>query len=184
MRYELALQIIREDSYNAIANKLAYDRPSGRKLYTYDNANGNNNTKMKWILGMPLTAASNLFIHNSLTYGIQHKVSLEDDANLATIKKTATVRSIDDDIRLNGKRASRYSPSARVSANLMPTTAAPSHALSTGNSDSSPIYICHGGSTLPTTSTSTHVANTPPRSSTPTTLYGMPALCAHSSTTS
>lgn len=103
MRYELALQIICEDSYNAIVNKLAYDRPSGRKLYTYDNANGNNNTKMKWILGMPLTAASNLFIHNSLTYGIQHKVSLEDDANLATIKKTATVRSIDDDIRLKWK---------------------------------------------------------------------------------
>ena len=106
MRYEIGAQIIREDTHNAIVNKLSYDKPSGRKLYTYDNANGNNNTKMKWILGMPLTASSNLFLHNSVTYGIQQKVSLEEKKNddvITTLKKEATVRSIDDDLRLKWK---------------------------------------------------------------------------------
>lgn len=106
MRYELKMQVIRENTYNAIVNKLSYDRPSGRKLYTYDNANGNNNTKMRWILGMPLTSGSNLFLHNDVTYGIQQKVSLEETKNediLSTLKKKATVRCIDDDLRLKWK---------------------------------------------------------------------------------
>lgn len=107
MRYEIGAQIIREDTHNAIVNKLSYDKPSGRKLYTYDNANGNNNTQMKWILGMPLTSGSNLFLHNNMTYGIQQKVSLEenkdDAADIITLKKKATVRSIDDDLRLKWK---------------------------------------------------------------------------------
>ena len=123
MRYEIGAQIIREDTHNAIVNKLSYDKPSGRKLYTYDNANGNNNTQMKWILGMPLTSGSNLFLHNSMTYGIQQKVSLEekknststasliedgislqdDAADISTLKKEVTVRSIDDDLRLKWK---------------------------------------------------------------------------------
>ena len=106
MRYEIGAQIIREDTHNAIVNKLSYDKPSGRKLYTYDNANGNNNTQMKWILGMPLTTSSNLFLHNSVTYGIQQKVSLEEKKNddvITTLKKEATVRSIDDDLRLKWK---------------------------------------------------------------------------------
>ena len=106
MRYEIGAQIIREDTHNAIVNKLSYDKPSGRKLYTYDNANGNNNTQMKWILGMPLTSGSNLFLHNSMTYGIQEKVSLEEKKNedvISTLKKEATVRSIDDDLRLKWK---------------------------------------------------------------------------------
>ena len=108
MRYEIGAQIIRENTHNAIVNKLSYDKPSGRKLYTYDNANGNNNTQMKWILGMPLTTGSNLFLHNNMTYGIQQKVSLEetkndDAADIATVKKKATVRSIDDDLRLKWK---------------------------------------------------------------------------------
>ena len=107
MRYELKMQVIRENTYDAIVNKLSYDRPSGRKLYTYDNANGNHNTKMNWILGMPLTSGSNLFLHNSLTYGIQQKVSLEEiknsDNDITTLKKEANVRSIDDDLRLKWK---------------------------------------------------------------------------------
>lgn len=123
MRYEIAAQVIREDTHNAIVNKLSYDKPSGRKLYTYDNANGNNNMQMKWILGMPLTSGANLFLHNSLTYGIQQKVSLEETKNLAsttnvfedgtsaqedatafiTLKKKVAVRSIDDDFRLKWK---------------------------------------------------------------------------------
>lgn len=106
MRYELKMQVIRENTYDAIVSKLSYDRPSGRKLYTYDNANGNNNTKMRWILGMPLTSGSNLFLHNDVTYGIQQKVSLEETKNediLSTLKKKATVRSIDDDLRLKWK---------------------------------------------------------------------------------
>ena len=106
MRYELKMQVIRENTYNAIVNKLSYDRPSGRKLYTYDNANGNNNTKMKWVLGMPLTSGSNLFLHNDVTYGIQQKVSLEETKDgdiLSTLTKKATVRSIDDDLRLKWK---------------------------------------------------------------------------------
>lgn len=107
MRYELKMQVIRENTYDAIVNKLSYDRPSGRKLYTYDNANGNHNTKMNWILGMPLTSGSNLFLHNSLSYGIQQKVSLEEiknsDDDITTLKKEANVRSIDDDLRLKWK---------------------------------------------------------------------------------
>lgn len=107
MRYELKMQVIRENTYDAIVNKLSYDRPSGRKLYTYDNANGNHNTKMNWILGMPLTSGSNLFLHNSLSYGIQQKVSLEEiknsDDDITTLKKKANVRSIDDDLRLKWK---------------------------------------------------------------------------------
>lgn len=107
MRYELKMQLIRDNTYDAIVNKLSYDRPSGRKLYTYDNANGNNSTKMKWILGMPLTSGSNLFLHNSVMYGIQQKVSLEETKNdaseIMTRKKKATVRSIDDDLRLKWK---------------------------------------------------------------------------------
>ena len=107
MRYEIAAQIVREDTHHAIVSKLSYDKPSGRKLYTYDNASGNNNTKMKWILGLPLTSGSNLFLHNSMTYGIQQKVSLEenkdDDEQIVTLKKSATVRSIDDDLRLKWK---------------------------------------------------------------------------------
>lgn len=107
MRYELKMQVIRENTYDAIVNKLSYDRPSGRKLYTYDNANGNHNTKMNWILGMPLTSGSNLFLHNSLSYGIQQKVSLEEiknsDDDITTLKKEANIRSIDDDLRLKWK---------------------------------------------------------------------------------
>lgn len=107
MRYELKMQLIRDNTYDAIVNKLSYDRPSGRKLYTYDNANGNNSTKMKWVLGMPLTSGSNLFLHNSVMYGIQQKVSLEetkyDASEIMTRKKKATVRSIDDDLRLKWK---------------------------------------------------------------------------------
>lgn len=107
MRYELKMQVFRENTYDAIVNKLSYDRPSGRKLYTYDNANGNHNTKMNWILGMPLTSGSNLFLHNSLSYGIQQKVSLEEiknsDDDITTLKKEANVRSIDDDLRLKWK---------------------------------------------------------------------------------
>lgn len=107
MRYELKMQVIRENTYDAIVNKLSYDRPSGRKLYTYDNANGNHNTKMNWILGMPLTSGSNLFLHNSLSYGIQQKVSLEEiknsDDDITTLKKEVNVRSIDDDLRLKWK---------------------------------------------------------------------------------
>ncbi len=107
MRYELGAQVIRENTYNAIVNKLSYDRPSGRKLYTYDNVNGNNTTKIKWILGMPLTAGSHLFLHNSLTYGIEDKASLEETKNeqedISTIKKKTTVRSIDNDLRLKWK---------------------------------------------------------------------------------
>ncbi len=127
MRYEIAAQIIREDTHNAIVNKLSYDKPSGRKLYTYDNANGNNNMQMKWILGMPLTSGANLFLHNNLTYGIQQKVSLEETKNSAstinvfedeasaqedateiiTLKKKVAVRSIDDDFRLKWKTGSQ-----------------------------------------------------------------------------
>ena len=107
MRYELKMQVIRENTYDAIVNKLSYDRLSGRKLYTYDNANGNHNTKMNWILGMPLTSGSNLFLHNSLSYGIQQKVSLEEiknsDDDITTLKKEANIRSIDDDLRLKWK---------------------------------------------------------------------------------
>lgn len=107
MRYELKMQVIRENTYDAIVNKLSYDRPSGRKLYTYDNANGNHNTKMNWILGMPLTSGSNLFLHNSLSYGIQQEVSLEEiknsDDDITTLKKEVNVRSIDDDLRLKWK---------------------------------------------------------------------------------
>lgn len=106
MRYEVGAQLIRVNTYNAIVNKLSYDKPSGRKLYTYDNANGNSNTQMKWILGMPLTSGSCLFLHNSMTYGIQEKVSLEEKKNddvITTLKKEATVRSIDDDFRLKWK---------------------------------------------------------------------------------
>lgn len=107
MRYELKMQVIRENTYDAIVNKLSYDRPSGRKLYTYDNANGNHNTKMNWILGMPLTSGSNLFLHNSLSYGIQQKVSLEEiknsDDDITTLKKEANIRSIEDDLRLKWK---------------------------------------------------------------------------------
>ena len=61
---------------------------------------------MRWILGMPLTSGSNLFLHNDVTYGIQQKVSLEETKNediLSTLKKKATVRSIDDDLRLKWK---------------------------------------------------------------------------------
>lgn len=110
MRYELGAQLIRENTYNAIVNKLSYDRPTGRKLYTYDNVNGNNTTKMKWILGMPLTSGSHLFLHNSLTYGLQDKVSLEetkDGAEIFTIKKKVKVRSVDDDLRLKWKIGSQ-----------------------------------------------------------------------------
>ncbi len=106
MRYENALQIVREQTLNAIVNKLSYDKPSGRKLYTYDNANGNNKTTMKWVLGMPLNASSTLFLHNNVAYSIQQKVSLEETKSnevVETVKKKATVRSIDDDLRLKWK---------------------------------------------------------------------------------
>ena len=86
MRYEMKLQLLRENTYNAIVNKLSYDRPSGRKLYTYDNANGNNTTQMAWVIGVPLTTGNNLFLHNSVTYGIRHKVSLEETKNEAEME--------------------------------------------------------------------------------------------------
>ncbi len=107
MRYEMKLQLLRENTYNAIVNKLSYDRPSGRKLYTYDNANGNNTTQMAWVIGVPLTTGNNLFLHNSVTYGIRHKVSLEETKNeaddITTLTKKASVRSVDDDLRLKWK---------------------------------------------------------------------------------
>ncbi len=116
MRYEWGMQVEHENYLNAHVTKLCYDRPSGRKLYTYDNASGNNTTKLKWVFGLPLTSGNNLFLHNSITYKLQHKVSLEETADkssastdgtasavLTDVKKETTVKSIDDDLRLKWK---------------------------------------------------------------------------------
>ncbi len=109
MRYELGLQLEHEQTANAIVTKLCYDRPSGRKLYTYDNANGNRTTKGTWVIGLPLNRRATIFLHNNLSVGLQQKVSLEetkdknvDDAT-TVIRKEATVKSIDNDLRLKFK---------------------------------------------------------------------------------
>ena len=111
MRYEIGFQVEREQTINAIVKRLCYDRPSGKKLYTYDNANGVHNTKMTWILGLPLTHSGNLHLHNSLALARQKTVSLEDtkdknapeDADVVTTRKETAVRSIDNDLRLKLK---------------------------------------------------------------------------------
>lgn len=103
--------IEREQTINAIVKRLCYDRPSGKKLYTYDNANGVHNTKMTWILGLPLTRSGNLHLHNNLALARKKSVSLEDtkdknapeDADVVTTRKETAVRSIDDDLRLKLK---------------------------------------------------------------------------------
>lgn len=107
MLHEYGVQIDRQFTHNAIVNKLCFDRPTGRKLYTYDNINGNNATTVRLTLGIPLNASHTLRLHNLLITSVEHKASLEETAT-TTVAKDTKVVGIDDDFRLKYNFGKQY----------------------------------------------------------------------------
>ena len=112
-RHEFSVMLKNSIVNNAIVTRLSYDKDTGRKLYCYDNVDGNKTTTATITYGTPLTHANNLYLHNKLESGINHKVSL-DETNGDVKKKEADVYTVDNDFRLKWLLAKKQTLTLRT----------------------------------------------------------------------
>lgn len=98
-RKEFSVMLKQSMVSNAIVTRTSYDQATGRKLYIYDNVDGNRTTTATLTYGTPLNKANTLYLHNKLESGLNHKVSL-DETKGDVAKKEADVYTVDDDLRL------------------------------------------------------------------------------------
>ena len=98
-RHEFSVMLKNSIVNNAIVTRLSYDQATGRKLYCYDNVDGNRTTTATLTYGTPLNHTTTLYLHNKLESGLNHKVSL-DETKGDVAKKEADVYTVDDDLRL------------------------------------------------------------------------------------
>lgn len=98
-RHEFSVMFKQSMVSNAIVTRTSYDQATGRKLYCYDNVDGNRTTTATLTYGTPLNHATSLYLHNDLESGLNHKVSLDETKGDA-VKKEADVYTVDDDLRL------------------------------------------------------------------------------------
>ena len=98
-RKEFSVMLKQSMVSNAIVTRTSYDQATGRKLYVYDNVDGNRTTTATLTYGSPLNPTNTLYLHNKLESGLNHKVSL-DETKGDVAKKEADVYTVDDDLRL------------------------------------------------------------------------------------
>lgn len=98
-RHEFSLMLKANMVNNAIVTRLSYDKATGRRLYVYDNVNGNNTFTATMTYGTPLNPSATLYVSNRLEGGLNHKVSL-DETKGSVARKEAEVYIVDDDLRL------------------------------------------------------------------------------------
>lgn len=98
-RHEFSLMLKNSMVNNAIVTRLSYDKATGRRLYVYDNVDGNNTFTGTVTYGTPLNRSSSLYLHNRLETGVNHKASL-DETKGDVVRKTADVYTVDNDLRL------------------------------------------------------------------------------------
>ena len=112
-RHEFSVMLKNSIVNNAIVTRLSYYKDTGRKLYCYDNVDGNKTTTATITYGTPLAHANNLYLHNKLESGINHKVSL-DETNGDVKKKEADVYTVDNDFRLKWLLAKKQTLTLRT----------------------------------------------------------------------
>lgn len=98
-RNEFSVMLKQSMVQNALVTRTSYDQQTGRKLYVYDNVDGNRTTTATLTYGTPLNHTNTLYFHNKLESGLNHKVSLDETKGDA-VKKEADVYTVDDDLRV------------------------------------------------------------------------------------